>query len=182
MQCSGAQLTALLATATLPSPGGALGPAAPQAGAARSSRHSHLFFSQTAITLRIRKQPTKAFCLLCLNSYKDTNECQPFPGASWRNQGSDPSVPTQEKAPLRPVAWAQQHGALEKSRASPTRQETPENSPAPCLKAQSSASDHSSDESYLNENDFVTWGIWFKQNLQQRLQYLFSEVLISEMC
>lgn len=68
------------------------------------------------------------------------------------------------------------------SGASPTHQEMPENSAASCLKAQSSASDHSSDKSYLNENDFVTWRIWSKQNLQQRLQYLFSEVLISEMC
>lgn len=114
--CSHAQLTAVLATATatatLPQPQavpcrpGGHHEQGPRAFC--SLRHSHLFFfSQTVITLRIRKQPTKAYCLLCLNSYRGTNERQPFPGASWRNQGGDPSVPTQEKAPLRPAAWAQ---------------------------------------------------------------------------
>lgn len=97
VQCSGAQLTALLATATLPSPGGALGPAAPQAGAARSSRHSHLFFSQTAITLRIRKQPTKAFCLLCLNSYKDKTNVSHFLGLAGETRAVTPACQHKRK-------------------------------------------------------------------------------------
>lgn len=43
-----------------PSAGGALGASSPRAAAVRSSRHSHLFsFSQTAITLRIRKSPQR---------------------------------------------------------------------------------------------------------------------------
>lgn len=120
----------------------------------------------------VHKSMAPTFVQMVKQTWTNTRH---FPETTRETKAVKPAVPMKDKSHHRQRltgAWAQtRHRSLGESRAPSTRRNAWKRPSFLCLKLLR-------EESYFSGNDSATWRIRFKQNLQQRLHYLFSEVFI----